>query len=1173
MIAQLLGFELKHHTKQAVLWIGVLILGAMSTLLTSQAGSPVDFANSAYSVNRILVMLSMNIIFVVAVLAASSAIRDSQYQMEPLIFASPIDKFQYLTTRFLGIVISACLVFLLCILVMMLTPLFLESKYVAPFDLGYYLYGFFVFILPNIVFCSAVVFAAAMLSKSMLVVYTSAIIIFVLYGVGSILGNSPLMANSSPFLQEGIGMAGLIDPYGAMAFFEQTSFWSTNQRATDLPSLSGNLLFNRLIWITVALSVFALTYRLFSFRDAKQKAAKVEISTALPKTLRPYNTVAKTVDFSRFNWSIFWSKVNIEYRCVVKGKTFIVLMLSVATLVSTEVISNILGGPTSGSPSYYPLTELILELIQDPMTNLGQLMAIFYAVELYWNERTANIHPLVDATATRNLTFYLSKLTTLTAICFTLITVSIATAIVFQLSQGHFDIKPGLYLLLYFYVGLPLMLSGMLTLYMQRFAKGRATGLVAGATVFLIPHLVAVAGLGHPLTVFAYPLDFVFSDMTDSLYHAEAFNWLGLYWASFCAILAVFSVKTLRRGETIGKQPLSTPSRTALAVFSLLFIAVGSYNFYQINIFNHYQSRETRIALRADYERTYAKYKEVQYPTVTDVKVAVDIYPDDNRYTAKGRYIIENQSAQPMQQLLVSVLKKDRLTHEVNIQNAKLEHYDALHHTYQFKLLQPLPPGQSTTLAFSIEAVHNPFTRLDPEHYITEKGSYVELEDVVPHFGYQYRYQLNRPDLREEHGLVVLAQDSPEHHRGHKSADKVFYEATISTVAEQTALTPGILQKSWIEGDRRYFHFKTDQRISAQFAFTSAVYKMAEYQHGDLNIQIYHSPEHDKDNELIFDALSKAVDYHIEHFGPYTFKQFKVIELPYFSSRQSFGTSIPGMFLGVENRFFNLDNRGHEVNPQLRGVTHEFAHQYWGEYLEPLAVDGARMLTETLAKYSEIVVAAHTVSEQDVIDAVSDEVHRYLRMRPFNRGVEPPLYKVTSQANVFYSKGKQAMFALRDLLGEDKVNLALRNVLRDLGYPHKPTSLDLLDAYYAVADSQDIAIIDDLFKRVVFHDLAINSATAKPLDSGEFAVALDITSIKLVMDPDTGIEAQEPINDRLEIAFYDADDNLLQSQKMRFNADQSNVVINSQVKPAYAVIDPKRVRIDRTFQNNRIAVE
>ncbi len=55
-----------------------------------------------------------------------------------------------------------------------------------------------------------------------------------------------------------------------------------------------------------------------------------------------------------------------------------------------------------------------------------------------------------------------------------------------------------------------------------------------------------------------------------------------------------------------------------------------------------------------------------------------------------------------------------------------------------------------------------------------------------------------------------------------------------------------------------------------------------------------------------------------------------------------------------------------------------------------------------------------------------------------------------------YSKGAVTMVRLSDMIGEEKVNRALRNFLTNNRYPEKPASSDLLKGFYKM--SQDASV-------------------------------------------------------------------------------------------------------------------
>lgn len=1187
MLKELTQFELKYHFKQGSFWAVAFCFIWMAVLLTSQRGSALLYANSAYAIAQTLLFISPNIIFALCVLASSTLIRDSQYKMEPLIFTTPMDKFQYLASRYLGIVIASTLLFLMVLVAMMVTLLFLDDNLIGPFQVSHYLLSYGIFIIPTILLCSSVVFSTAMLAKNTLAVYVAGIVIFVLYILLSILGNSPLMATSNSLLSDSTGFASLLEPYGLIAFMEQSAFWTSGQRNILSPEFSGNLLFNRLLWLSASVSLFAYTYHKFTFRAANKASKKAAINVdneevnSKPSDAENYQAVTPKQNFENFNLSILFSKLKLEYLTATKGKTFIILLLVTMVFTLGNLMGNIFDGPIANGQAYYPLTSMILELLRQPLTDIGMLVAIFYSVELYWSERDVKIDALIDVTPTKNLTFYLAKLTTVIMICFTLVTTSVITAIAFQLSQGMLDIQPWLYLILFYYAGIPMLLTALLTLSLQRLTKNKALGLLLGIGIFVMSVLIKNIGLDHPLTVLAYRPQFMFSDMADTIYHDDAVHWYNLYWLSFGLMLSIVSIKFWQRGTSNIAQQLSRLTKGLLTTTAVMFLASGSYIYYQTNIFNEYLTDEQTLELMAEYEREYAEFAPLAQPTVVDIKVDVDIYPDERRYQAKGRYVIENHTAKPIDKVMVSILRQSHIKQNLVIKEAELERYDETYQTYFYRLNKPMQVGEQRTVNFDFSVTHNAFKPLDGEHYITKGGAYIELEDIMPQFGYIQRYVIDDEEERVKRNLPLVKLVMPTSDMQKVSDDWVDFETTVSTNQSQTVVTVGHLQKSWSEDGRNYFHYKTDTKVQRQLAYTSAVFEQKNTKYKGVDINVFHSPGHDNDNKYTVDALKHTIDYFAQHYGAYRSNQFTVVELPYFSSAQSFGSAQPGMYLGVENRFFNLDNRGAEIedfNPLLRGVSHEFAHQYWGGYINPNYVGGYALLTETLCKYTELVLARKIYGKYSTNIEVHLSLDRYLRARPYSNNVEKPLYTIGMQPHIYYAKGKQTMHALLDLLGESKINQALHRLLNNYGYPKKPTSLDLLNEFYLVANESQKVMIDDLFKRVVFHDLTLNSAKSTQLANGSYETKIDVSTIKWVLNPQSNKEEKQPINDNLDIAFYSSfpavdNANMLLIQKVKFNKGRTLVTIESKEKPSHVKVDPNRFRIDRNLVDNVLSVD
>jgi ABC-2 type transport system permease protein len=96
------------------------------------------------------------------------------------------------------------------------------------------------------------------------------------------------------------------------------------------------------------------------------------------------------------------------------------------------------------------------------------------------------------------------------------------------------------------------------------------------------------------------------------------------------------------------------------------------------------------------------------------------------------------------------------------------------------------------------------------------------------------------------------------------------------------------------------------------------------------------------------------------------------------------------------------------------------------------------MMSESLAEYSALRVAQKKYGEAQMHKFLSHELDGYLRGRSNETRKEPPLGQVQREAYVWYQKGSLVLYALSDYIGEDKLNLALRNFLMQYRYANAP---------------------------------------------------------------------------------------------------------------------------------------
>jgi hypothetical protein len=200
------------------------------------------------------------------------------------------------------------------------------------------------------------------------------------------------------------------------------------------------------------------------------------------------------------------------------------------------------------------------------------------------------------------------------------------------------------------------------------------------------------------------------------------------------------------------------------------------------------------------------------------------------------------------------------------------------------------------------------------------------------------------------------------------------------------------------------------------------------------------------------------------------------------------------------------------------------------------------------------------------------QLDRYLTQRA-NVSHDVPLLDVTDQAYIFYGKGALAMYMLRDQIGEERVNSALRRFLekyRNAGPPY-PTSTELYAELRASTPDSLQTMLSDWFEKVTLWDVKTDSARVEPLPNGEFQVTLDVTAKKTRADS-VGKETPVPMDDLVDIGVFASGigglGDPLYLRRHRIHSGTQTIRITVPRKPARAGIDPYRMLIDRDGNDN-----
>jgi aminopeptidase N len=199
------------------------------------------------------------------------------------------------------------------------------------------------------------------------------------------------------------------------------------------------------------------------------------------------------------------------------------------------------------------------------------------------------------------------------------------------------------------------------------------------------------------------------------------------------------------------------------------------------------------------------------------------------------------------------------------------------------------------------------------------------------------------------------------------------------------------------------------------------------------------------------------------------------------------------------------------------------------------------------------------------------DFEKYLKGRSAEAEKELPLYKVEDQGYIHYGKGSVVLYALQDYIGEDKMNTALKNFLDEYKYKESPypTTHDFLRHLKPQVPDSLNYLITDWIKEITLYDYRLKDATYKRKENGKYEVSMDIEAYKIKVDS-LGVENKVSQRDWVDIGVYrDTDEkHLMYSKRVLFVDEKMNFSFEVDTIPAKAVIDPKRLLIERVIDDN-----
>jgi hypothetical protein len=1190
-------FEFRTRVKRISTWVYCAIFVALAMMWVAAAGGAITGAtvafgsgkvwiNSPYAIAQTVAFLGMVSLTVVAAIMGRAVQQDFEYRVEPFFFTAPIRKGDYLAGRFAGAVAVLVLVLSSIPLGTALGLLLpgIDPDRVGPSRVLPYLLPYATILLPNLIVLGGLFFCIAALTRRMLPVYVLSVVLLIGY----------LAAQGLLRDLDNKTLAAMLDPFGVTATSKLTEYWSISERNTRLVPLEGYLLWNRLLWLAFGAAVIAFCGYRFRFAEPAARmpprvaegpeppapaAIRSEASRSEPASAAAHAPLAAWRVLPRMAW--------LYLRETVKNVYFGVIALA-------GVLFCILASTTAGSifgTVTWPVTYEILELVSGSFAIFMLVIVTFYAGELVWREREARLDQIHDALPMPTWLPFLAKLGALMLVPVVLQAVLMLCGLGIQTAKGYRHYEIGLYLEWLF--GLQLVdywLVCVLALTVHTLVNQKYLGHLLMIVYFIAISVSDLLGFEHNLYKYGANGNFTYSDMNGFGHFLRRIAAFDAYWAAAAVLLAIAAYLFWVRGTTpdwrgrvrLARRRFTAPVAAASACAAFAMAGLGGFIFYNTNVLNPYRTTYDREARQATYEKKYKALEAAPQPKITAVKLAVDLYPREQRVRMKGRYALRNRSGAPIDVVHLVFFQGERLVvHALAFSApATLVTDDMEIGVRSYRLASPLAAGAAVDLDFDLEVPTVGFTNSGSTTDVVYNGSFVNGQMVLPMIGYQERAELVTDRDRKKFGLApkerMRARDDPvglAQNGLAYDADYIDFEATVGTEPDQVAIAPGYLQREWTRDGRRYFDYRMDSPILNFYAFQSARYAVKKDRWNDVVIEIYYQPGHEYNLGRMIDATKAGLDYFTRAFGPYQHRQFRIIEFPrYQTFAQSFPNTIPySEGIGFIARV--RDGDPDDIDYPYYVTAHELAHQWWGHQVPGANVQGESMLVETLAQYSALMVMKRKYGAAKMQRFLRYELDRYLLGRATEQKKELPLARVENQDYIHYRKGSLVMYALADYLGEDNLNRALREYRDEWAFKGPPYSstTDLIARIRAVTPPQFAYVLDDFLDSITLYDNRALAATAKPLADGRYEVKLDVRARK-VRAGDLGKEEDAPLHDWIDIGVLDAAGEPLYLEKRAIDRTDMTFAIVVAKRPARAGIDPSNELIDRQPKDNTVAL-
>jgi hypothetical protein len=1206
MFFNIFRFELQLQFRRPAvyLYFAVLFIFSLGTFATGSLPlAEKEHINAPYILALWCAAISMVMALIGSSVMGLPIYRDIQYDTKQYYFTYPISESGYFWGRYCGAFMS--LLFIASAMLFgayigtLLGP-FMGWRYATQYGPNrpdYFLQPFFTIALVNLFFTASLFYGLVALTRNVKVIYGGGVLLF----LGYFLSFFFLMNDHNGIV------VNLADPFAINGVMLQANDATIIQKNTTLISFSGTFLGNRLLWTAMGLGILLVAYSKFTFgRFFNERRLTGPRAAAVPQTptLLPPNI---KVSFKRpYARRILLNLVKTELVNLIRDHYFWIILTSGIFFLS---LAFMMGVDLYGIPEL-PRTVLLFRIFNDTFPFYIFLFLLFYTGEVLHRERSNGFAVINDTLPPSNRLLHAGKLLTLLLLGISLALLPVIAGISTQLAKGFHQFNLSLYVTNLFVLFIPHSILVVLFCYaIHVLINQKFAGHIIGLLVWIGLFFLNKSGLlDYHLLLYSYTPNYELSDM-DGLGHLiRPIGWFTVYWLLLGGLLIILSALFYYRGVNhnfkqrlrLASQRLDARTKYITITLLLAFVSVGMYIYINVSYLNNYLTANEQTERKVIYENALKKYAGLPVPKVTQLKLKVDLYPDKQQASTTAWVTLINPTVRPITQLLIDA---DELT-ELNLKiqghavpftyplyypRGRFNFFRPANEPAEFRLYhlkQALLPGDSLSLEVHSAKTCAGFNNDTYGQDLLQNGTF--FKGGLPGLGYDPGEELTDPFERRRHHLPArkaegdLPQDDPLGKATLKAGptiDLLKLDVTISTAGDQIALAPGQLVKQWRQNGRNYFHYNQQKPgmymplaiLSARYA---SLQDTVQLDHA-VKVAIYYHPEHASNISRFMAAYKDGLHYFSAVYGTYPFNDMRLAETNVYQNKIAALTTLAGYSEDFAwNAHFSDPN---QFDYAYFHTARTLAQQWWRFGVAPNNTAGSLAISEGLATYSALALLERKYGKANMRNIVLAQLAAYNYKRTRLDQPERPL--LTMNLPEQNDKAGVVLYGLKGLIGEDRLNTALRRFRNDYAFKNNPPYAGNNDLYHYLQQQVPDALkyyLADNWLKVTTYNNQVTGVHAVPVGHGFYEVTLIVQIAKTALNTH-GADVPARMNDDIDIGVFAApamnksgrwQNKVLYLQKYRLTAGSHSITIRVNGKPAYAGIDPYANLIDRNAGDN-----